>query len=96
MSVDMPPEPPAFREEAEPRYPFTGFLFSGEQAALSKLEERARSKGIDLEKTDLGGGVQGLRLPPDKAFEPPVVELINEVQRGAFGTVRLGIISESR
>jgi hypothetical protein len=92
---DVPPELPA---AAEQHYPFAGFVVSGPAEALGKLERFAEEKGVTFEGRAASDGQRSLWLDGVAAFRDrdAMIEVMNKVQSGAFGDLRLGIVSDPR
>jgi len=83
-------------EQAEPQYPFGGFLFTGRSDALEKLRHYGEGVGLELAPYPQSPTQPALLLPGDAAFRKikATIDLVNKSQAGQFGDVRLGLISE--
>jgi hypothetical protein len=83
-------------EQAEPQYPFGGFLFTGPRDALEKLRQYGEGLGLKFVLYPQPPSQPALLLSGEAAFRKmkATTDLVKKSQAGKFGEVRLGLISE--
>jgi hypothetical protein len=83
-------------EQAEPQYPFGGFLFSGPADALQRVRLYGEHLGLKFSTPAQPQSQPALLLSGDEVFgkREAVMDLVNRSQAGGFGEVRIGLIAE--